>query len=150
MSNVSLVYDGLLTKLNALFPAKSRIPNPYSLEQNIDNFLVDGFGLKVGPESPSEFVEYNSFTLARQFSVVLTSEMVSTASDTDVQDDISTNLLEDVYIARKMIFAPDRMGLAAVQKADIGSSSEITAVKVGQRKFLSIEFSFSIDINESF
>lgn len=150
MSNVSLVYSGVLDKLAALYPLKARIPNPYNLENNNDNFLIDGFGLKVGDQSPSEFVEYNSFTVARVFTVVLTSEMIATPSNTDVQDDIGKILLEDVYKATRLMFAPDRMDLSSIQNVEMGSSGGIVEVKAGERKFLSIEVSFTIDINEVF
>jgi hypothetical protein len=150
MSNVSLVYQGLIQKVSGLFPDKTRIPNPYNLQDNIDKLLCDGFGIKVGPESGSEYAEFNSFTVSRTFSVVLTREMVATSSDSDVPDDISLKLLEDIYEARKMIFGPEKMGLSSILNVSIGSSDGVNEVKSGQRKFLSTEFSFSIDINENF
>lgn len=150
MSNVTNVYNGLLEKLAEKFPAKSRIPNPYNLPDNIDNFLIDGFGVKVGPEGQSEFVEFNSFCVNREFTIVFTREMVATSSNTDVPDDISLKLLEDIYEARKMITAPDKMGISSIQKADNGSASGVTEVKAESRKYLSMEVSFNIDINESF
>jgi hypothetical protein len=76
--------------------------------------------------------------------------MVATSSDSDVPDDISLKLLEDIYEARKMIFGPEKMGLSSILNVSIGSSDGVNEVKSGQRKFLSTEFSFSIDINENF
>jgi hypothetical protein len=147
MSNITNIYTNVLTKLAALHPLKARIPNPYSLPDNNDNFLISGYGLKVGGSTPIGF-ENDSFVNQRIFSVVYTYEATATNSDTDVPDDISLKLLEDVYEAQRMFFAEDKMGIPEILSVDLGSCSEIAPIGTG-RKFLSIEVSFTIAIREN-
>lgn len=147
MSNITTIYQGIIAACVAQWTTKTRIPNPYSLPDNADNFLRDSWGIKVGPSSPVPF-ENLSFMTKREITMVFTREMVATDSDTDVPDDIGTRLLEDVYEAQNMFYGVDKMGISQIQNVELGSTSAIAQVRSGKNKFLAIEATFTLDILE--
>lgn len=147
MSKVTKAYEGIICQLQKLYPNKSKIPNPYSLPDNIDKFLIDGFGIKIDNGDPVES-EFCVFSIGQQVSIVLTRELVATDSDTKVHDDINLKLLEDVYKLRKMMSSPDRLDVSSISIVNLGGNSGVTEVIAGKRKYLSIEVAFILEIEE--
>lgn len=150
MSKITEVYKGIVAQLTTLFPNKTRIPYAYSLKDNIDRFLVNGWGIKVEGSGSSTFVEYCSFAMDRTFSIVISREYIATDSDTKIQDDVSLFLLEDTAAVQKLFVGPEKMGIDEILIVDISGDDGVTEVLVGKRKFLSMELRFQIGINESF
>lgn len=150
MSKITAVYSGILTALGALLPDKTRIPYAYSLKDNIDRFLVNGFGIKVEGAGPSELIESCSYSMDRIFSIPLTREYIAIESDTEIQDDVALLLMEDSATVTAMFANPERMGINEISIVNISGDDGITEVIVGKRKFLSIELRFQITINESY
>lgn len=149
MSNVTVIYDQIISKLGTLFPTRTRIPNPYSLVDNNDRLLKFGYGLKVGSASFSEF-EFCSRVSQRTFSVVFTYEMYRTDSDFFQFDDVSKKLLEDVNTIQGLFFNYNELDIEQnILKVDIDSVSEVEMVLgSGNTKYLSMEASFLFQIKE--
>lgn len=149
MSYASDIYNEILTELGALFPTKTRIPNPYSLAENNDQFLVNGYGLKVGGAELEPF-EFSNFVVGREFTIVFTKEVIRVNSSYAEYDTISLSLLESVYDVQKLFFNYNELGIeASIQKVDIVGSSSIEAVS-DKNNFYFIECTFNFSIKESF
>jgi hypothetical protein len=148
MSKVSTIYDRLLVELAALYPTKTRIPYAYSLPDNNARFLVDGYGLTIGPSSFEQF-EFCDFMNTREVNVVLTKEVFRTDSDASVIDSITKAILENVYEVQKLFYSYNELGIPNdIAKVDIGSVSAVEEVISGKQSFLSMTASFNFYIIE--
>ena len=148
MSKISTVYDAMLTRLGVLYPNKTRIPNPYNIEDNNDNFLIDGFGLIVDSSAvqPHEFCNFN---VERTFTVILTREMIATDSDETKYDSVAKLLLEDVYTLQKDFYNVNQLASeASIEQISLGPSSGVSEIFSGKINHLSIETSFLIQVRE--
>lgn len=149
MSKISTVYDALITELEALFPSKTRIPYAYSLADNNARFLINGYGLTVGSSNFEQF-EFCNFMNARDITVVVTKEVFRTDSDAQVIDDITKDLLEDIYEVQKLFYSYNELNVPNdIAKVDIGSVSAVEEVTSGKQSFLSMAASFQFLIIES-
>lgn len=150
MSNITTIYDQLLVKLATYFPSKSRIPNPYNLEVNAENFLENGWGLMLGAGIPLDD-EIHKFNIARAFSVLLTQEAINTDSNPDVIDSVVKSLSEDVVTLQKDLIAADQIGIeSSLTQIQLGDVGEIgTVLSENNRMFLSIDVSFLVQIREN-
>jgi hypothetical protein len=149
MSKISTTHDAILSNLAALYPTKSRIPNPYSLSDNNKRFLTNGYGLRVESADFQEF-EFCNFVVQRVFTVVLTKEIFRLDSDTGVTDVAVKELLEDVYEVQKLFYSYNELGIeASILKVDIGSVSAIETFLGDKQNFLSMTASFNFQIRES-
>ncbi len=82
MSKFSTVIDAVRTRVALLtgFAAKTELPNPYSLGDNIEGSLRDGWAVAVGQAGPGA-TEFGSLVDVHEIVVILTREVVSTAND---------------------------------------------------------------------
>lgn len=148
MSKISTVYDAILTELQALYPDKTRIPYPYSLPDNNVRFLSSGYGVIVGPAAFEQF-EFCDFMTTRDVTVVVTREAFRTDSDYGVIDDITKNLLEDIYKVQKLFYSYNELNVPNdIAKVDLGSVSAVEEVASGKQSFLSMSASFNFFIIE--
>lgn len=147
---VVTVYDKILSELSDLFPEKTRIPYPYTLEDNSNQFLANGYGIKLGGGN-YEPLEWTSFTVSRTVSVVVTREVFRTDGDDIGLDDIVRGLLEDIHVIQKRLYGMDATSGNSVEvmKVDIGSVSGVEEV-AAKSKFLSMEAEFTFQITDSF
>lgn len=148
MSKITAVYDAILTELAALYPAKTRIPYPYSLVDNNARFLSDGYGVTIGPSSFEQF-EFCDFMTVRDVTVTVTREVFRTDSDYNVIDDITKSLLEDIYEVQKLFYSYNELNVPNdVAKVDLGGVSAVEEVASGKQSFLSMSATFNFFIIE--
>lgn len=148
MSKITTVYDAILTELAALYPAKTRIPYPYSLVDNNARFLSDGYGVTIGPSSFEQF-EFCDFMTVRDVTVTVTKEVFRTDSDYNVIDDITKSLLEDIYEVQKLFYSYNEINVPNdVAKVDLGGVSAVEEVASGKQSFLSMSATFNFFIIE--
>lgn len=148
MSKITTVYDAILTELAALYPAKTRIPYPYSLVDNNARFLSDGYGVTIGPSSFEQF-EFCDFMTVRDVTVTVTREVFRTDSDYNVIDDITKSLLEDIYEVQKLFYSYNELNVPNdVAKVDLGGVSAVEEVASGKQSFLSMSATFNFFIIE--
>ena len=150
MSKVSTVYSRIVEVLAELYPQHTRIPNPYSIPDNNNNFLKKGYGLKVGDSSfvPFEFCDWMT---GRVFSVVFTREIVRLDSDAEKYDDMTPLFLEDVYKVQERFFNYNELGIEAeIAQVELGSVTGLEAFSNGKNNFYQMEASFTFSIKESF
>jgi len=93
MSTLGTIRDAMVTKITTLFPNKKRIPRPRVLDQNIDNFLNDGFGIYIGPSTISDQdLGYHIAVRSSEINVVLT-EKIYTLDNNHVGEAAAENSL---------------------------------------------------------
>jgi hypothetical protein len=148
MTNISTVYDGILTALGTHFPSKTKIPNPYEPENNPSPFLRDGYGLKFNG-SEKEDGEYNHYRASFDFSVVISREVVKTDENTEAMETATKLLLEDVNTLRVDFCNADQIGVGtSVDLIDLSSSSGIEFIQGEKTNFINIEVNFLFSVAE--
>jgi hypothetical protein len=148
MSKITNVYNALLTELEALFPAKTRIPYAYSLPENNTRFLSNGYGLTIGASTFEPF-EFCDFMNVREVNVSFTKEVFRTDSDANVIDDITKAILENVYEVQKLFYSYNELNVPNdIAKVDLGAVSGVEEVLSGKQSFLSMTASFQFYIIE--
>lgn len=142
-TKISEIYDSVVSSLNTLYSTKTRIPNPYSLPDNPEQLLKDGYGLKFGGSN------LESYELCRRkevasFSVVLTREFFKLDSDVDSFDDPTKSILEDAESFKSLFYATNNIGEEEIIDINIESTSGLENVQGDKYNFISIEVTFTI------
>jgi hypothetical protein len=147
-SRISAIYDGVLTALAAMYPNKTRIPNALVISENAEQFLRDGYGLRIDPESPSDS-EFCRFSRSRIFTVILSREVISDEFGTTSIDTASKALLEDTYSLQKDFMNQDQIGIeSSIELINMAGTSSIIPF-IGERgNFVLIEVSFQIQVTD--
>jgi hypothetical protein len=146
MSKVSDVYDDFLAALGDLFPSKTYISNPYSLEDNKYPFLIDGYGLRVDDESDNAAV-FNFFNTSHTFTVILTRELKRMESDSVPVHDVVKLLKEDVFSLKTALYNSADIS-SDIELINFGTVSGVNFLLTDNNSFMSIEASFLVVINE--
>lgn len=147
-SKITTVYSTLLSTLATLYPNKTRIPNPYDLEQNPDGFLRDGYGLRVGPSNLEES-EFKNYRYELDISVILTKEILRTEEDTTAMESQTLALLEEMHTVRKDFYNVDQLGIESnIERIDIGSSSGIEFLRGDKFNYTFLEVGFIVSLEE--
>lgn len=148
MSNITTFYDTLLRASSELFPEKTKIPNPYDLTQNAENFLRDGYGITINGSSPEQG-EFKNYEYGVLFSVVFAREVLKTNENTSVIETATKALFEDVHLARKDFYNVDQLGIDDnIQRIDLGASSGVEFILGDRFNFITVEVSFTAYIEE--
>lgn len=148
MTKISEVYDAVLNELTVLYPNKTKIPNPYSLTDNQQQFLRDGYGLIVESSSRVES-EFKSIVLEYSMTVILTNEIVRTDSDDELIDITAKALLEDIFAGQKRFFQVDELGISdKIRIIELGASASYETFVAGNNNFISGSYELLIQIKE--
>ena len=149
MSNVSTIYDAILTAVGALFPNKTRIPNTLTLEENPDQLMRDGYGLRADDETPVE-LSFCTFSRNRVFTIRLTKEVVTTDMQTTQMDTAIKALLEEVVLLQKDFMNPDQIEVeTSIEIIRMAGTSAVSAFSGDRENFILIDVSFEIQITDN-
>lgn len=142
-------YDAIILSMGALFPLKTRIPNPYDLIAN-PLVLKDSWGLKV--EGASQItLELCRFSTDRTFTVILLRKFSRLETKPDSFDAITGNLLNDNKDVLNMFLNNEQFGIPEkIQNIALSNVSGIQSLSNNDETFLFIESSFNITISESY
>lgn len=148
MTKISTVYNAIIDKANDLFPDKTRLHNPYNLEENPEIVRKNSWGLRV-ESANQETIEYCNLSLSRTFTMVFVRQFVSLASKEDGFDSVTSSLLEDQQTFSQSIFSPTEIGQQSnIDRIEISSISGIQEMTSGEKKYLFNEVTFNILISE--
>jgi len=148
MSKISTVYNAIIVKALALYPNKTRLHNPYNLEENPDIVRKDAWGLKV-QDANQETVEYCNLSLSRTFTIVFVRQFVSLASKEDGFDAVTALLLEDQQTFAQALYSPNEIGQQSnIDRIDVTGISGVQEMTSGEKKYLFSEITFNILISE--
>jgi hypothetical protein len=149
MSKISTVYAAIISAINSNFAAKTRLHNPYQLEENPDIVRKDSWGIKV-LEANQETVEFCNLSISRTFSVVFMRQFVSLAGKEDGFDVVTGLILEDQQTLSGILFSPTELNVqSSVDRIEITNISGIQELATGEKRYLFGEVTFNILISES-
>lgn len=147
MSNFSIAYDAVNTRLSSLFPNKIKLPNPYSTEENGEPFLVDSYGVRIGDSTGIEG-EFITTIDDQVFDIVLTMEAKGQETDPETWGDVGVLLKNDSITIRKDFLNGDFINQNnSIDRIEYISTSAISLVG-DKRKFLEIVLTLNFRISE--
>lgn len=150
MSEISNVYDDIITQLETIFPDKCRIPNVYSLEDNAVQFLRNSWGLRVDEAAPTTR-DFTSFSRVRNFTIVLTHEVLRTCSQTSKIDNVVKSLLESVNTLQLSFLSGDQFGSSKnLDIVNVGSFTGFNYFFFDKSNFLTTEIAFAVQVSNSY
>lgn len=148
MSKITDVYSAIIDKIETIFPNKTRLHNPYTLEENPDLVRKDSWGLRVEAANREE-LEYCNLSLSRTFTIVFVRQFVSLAGKEDGFDATTIGILEDQQTFANAFYSPTELGeQAAIDRIDFSNISGIQELASGEKKYLYGEITFNILISE--
>jgi hypothetical protein len=149
MSSISQIYDTVVATMAAIFPTKTRIPNALVIEENPEQFLRDGYGIRLDPEAPAAS-EFCTFSRSRLFTIILSREVISDEFTTSAIDAASKAILEDTYTLQKDFMNQDQLGIESnIELIDMAGTSGIVPF-IGEREsFVLMEVSFQIQVTDN-
>ena len=148
MTKISTIHDTINSTLLTIFPTKTRIPNAYSLVDNAEQFLKNGFGLKYNGSSLVAFEICNRRESA-DFSLVLSSEFYHLETAQTAFDSPTKTILEDAEIFKARFYKTDLLADLNIISLDVTTTSGLANLSGDKYNFLTIEINFKIDYFES-
>ena len=148
MTKISTIHDTINARLLTIFPSKTRIPNAYSLIDNAEQFLKNGFGLKYNGSSRVDFEICNRRESA-DFSLVLSSEFYHLETSQTAFDSPTKTILEDAEIFKARFYKTDLLADLNIISLDVTTTSGLANLSGDKYNFLTIEINFKIDYFES-
>jgi hypothetical protein len=148
MSKITTVYDYVVSSMATLFPSKTIIPNAYSIQDNSDNFLRDGYGVK----TQGHFVakdDVNFIVQEYNFRLLFCREVIRLDSDTTVFNTETKAIEEDVFSARSFFYDIDLNGSPGnIDQMFLGATDPIAFLQSDKNNFIFVETSLLIRIRE--
>ena len=95
MSNVTDIYDKMATILSTVYSTKTIIPNPFSVADNNDNLLKDGYGFYFGGAGLPSFDLPSFQGYSREFILVLVRGIYRADDNTSLFGSTQKAMIED-------------------------------------------------------
>lgn len=147
MSNYSTVFDGVISRLASLYPSKTIIPNPYSLEDNQHTFLRDSYGLRLGP-SETFTRSMNHYTFNVSYNFVYAREHIYLTNDETSFNDTVKLLIEDYRALHKDICAQEMLVGDYVDKIEFTGLSDPQFIRLEEFNLMALTASFNFVISD--
>lgn len=150
MSKVSDSYDAFKARVSAVLPSHFVLPNPYAPEQNSENALRVGQGVKFMGGLNSNRSLSCQLSIRRQIEVVITRKYYGSELMTANKTTVEKALLEDQYLVINEVEKDPTNALSSVVvQARFESDSGIEFVFNDDKPFLMIRTIFALEYIEN-
>lgn len=104
MSNITIIYDGMITLIGSKLTGYSRLADAYNVESNDILRIVKGYSLGLGSGSNTErYISDGILTTDRLFTLTLTNLLTANEADPIAKAIIEKSILEDCYKVWKQL-----------------------------------------------
>ncbi len=146
MTNFTDLYSKILATIPTLtgFNTKTKINDPYNLENNNTKFLRDGWGVTVGSDTPLiPTYKIPDFVSNQEFTVVLTRAVPALSIDSVLMETAVLALKTDLNIIEKD-FTTTRFGIAdKVQEINISTITSIENIFTDKNNHITASITFN-------
>lgn len=146
ITSITTSYNAIIERLGYIYSSNSsytRLHDSYDLGNNKDIFLRKGYGVRYDGASIGAS-EFNQFSMAHIFTVVLTRELIKLESDSTPDDDVTLSLIEDVVAVQKDFYHQSELNVPDdVSNIELGEVSAIEKVNDEKVKFKTISVGFN-------
>lgn len=98
MSDITTVYDALITRLGTTLSSHVRLSNATAVEENNEQFLKLGWGLAIGEGSNANRYLCDILTIRRNFVLVITRKFYAREFDAVSKATTEKDLYEDQFL----------------------------------------------------
>lgn len=147
MSNVSSIYDAFKSEMSTTFASKTQIPNPFSIENNNDNTLRDGYGIRFGAAGLASFDLPSFQGYSREIVVTFTTQVFRTDNNILKLEDAQKALMENQNTLINSLAKSRAFDDYAVS-VEFTTDSGIEFVFGDKFSFLYIDSSFEVQYKE--
>ncbi len=139
MANLSLIYDGLITLIEAQLSSYHRLADAIDIASNDILRLEKGYSLAIsGGENTDRFIQDSSLSTSRSFTMTLVNLYVASELDPVARSLQEKNLLEDAYLVWKQLQTVTFLGGIQVANAKYESDEGIVYLDGDDKKGISI------------
>jgi hypothetical protein len=150
MSKASDSYDALKARVAAVLPNHFVLPNPYFPEQNSENALRQGQGIKFATALNSRRSLSCQMSVSRQVEVIITRKYYGSELMVANKTNVEKLLFEDQYLVIKEIEKDPTVAISSVVvQTRFENDSGIEFVFNENKPFLMIRSLFSIEYIEN-
>jgi len=148
MSDISTIFDGVVTNMATLLPSHSLLPNPYIIEDNPDTVLRKGYGVGVGSGQNTKRIINSKHSVLRNIIITITRQTFAKDFDKTKRDTAVKLLLEDHAVLVKDAWNISNFGTGAM-RFFYDSDGGIDFVRLEDGfKFIKIETTFQVEYLE--
>lgn len=97
MSNITTIYNSLISMMTTVFPNKMRLSDAQISENNDEMALADGWSLYIGAGTNTNRTFDCNYSLSRDVSITLTKAFYGGHKATTILDTTSIALLEELH-----------------------------------------------------
>lgn len=149
MTEISTIYEGYVTAIEAALSGYCRIANPYDPEENANLMLRKGYGIGFGPaQNTDRFIDCR-LSLVREFFVVLVQQVALRDNDGEARAVIEKQLFEDQLAIIQAFEADPTLNGAGRPGAKFISDGGIEFLQADKAKYLLIEMQFESEYFEA-
>lgn len=149
MSKVSEIFDSLVTRVSAVLPSYTHMPDAYSLKSNANIDLFKGFAVGIGPTVPAGTQE--GFCDKYMFDTiyfVTVSNDYNIITNTDSRNADEKSITEDLYLVTKDLLKNFRLGGLTVD-ISFNDTSGPSYLNEDEKRFLISAASYRVRYQEN-
>lgn len=146
-STIDLILTKMEEAITGALPTYQKLSNPYTVSDNPDTFLREGYGITIGSAQQSRITQ-GSVGVQRTLSFILTKEVFATESDDATRTSTWLELINEQLAVLKLFEADFTLG-GSVLKIEYNSDEGIQFVQNKSDKFLELKTNVSVLYIES-
>lgn len=148
MSNITTVFNNLVTFMSTNLYDHFRLNDPYNIEENPEQFLRKGWGIQVDDGVDTNRCISPEYYLGRTFTLVVVRESLAKDSDPARRETSKLDLLEDLHILIAAAVTENTLYESAVNFKYI-SDGGLQEVFVNDKPYNFIEANFLVEYSQT-
>lgn len=148
MSNITTVFNNLVTFMSTNLSDHFRLNDPYNIEENPEQYLRKGWGIQVDDGVDTNRCISPEYYLGRTFTLVVVRESLAKDSDPARRETSKLDLLEDLHILIAAAVTENTLYQSAVNFKYI-SDGGLQEVFVNDKPYNFIEANFLVEYSQS-
>lgn len=149
MSNISTVYDAMITRIETLLPTYKRLTNPYKISENNERFLDIGYAVALGPATRGTGYVNSKVRVHRDFTVSLTRKYYAKETDVAAKATTEKQLFEDQILLIKDFEKDPTINSSGANLVAYESDGGIEHVFSNKDQYLLLRSTFTVDYLET-
>ena len=148
MSNITTVFNNLVTFMSTNLSDHFRLNDPYNIEENPEQYLRKGWGIQVDDGVDTNRCISPEYYLGRTFTLVVVRESLAKDSDPARRETSKLDLLEDLHILIAAAVTENTLYQSAVNFKYI-SDGGLQEVFVNDKPYNFIEANFLVEYSQT-
>jgi hypothetical protein len=149
MSKITDAFDALQNKIKAVLPAHIQIPNPYKPEENNEQQLTKGWGLRIGGGENTQRALNCQMSIRRSFILVLTRKVRANEMNIGGKESAHKQIFEDQALVIKALESDPSLGMTSIANAIFTDDNGLEYVFTDKDNFVKLESTVQVEYFEN-